>query len=72
MKKKRHAQAQASAQYSDVSVCVIESDNGKKRLDVDDLPNGKQWSKAKTKKSSSQNKSLLRKTCSTDKVEIMA
>jgi hypothetical protein len=75
IKKKRRARARASAQSSDsdssdsdMAVGVIESDNDKKRSDVD-LPNGKQWSKAKTKKLSSQIKSLLRKTRKTDTVE---
>jgi hypothetical protein len=43
----------------------------KKRSDID-LPNGKKRSKAKTKKTSSQLKSSLRKTGKTDTVETMA
>jgi hypothetical protein len=68
IKKKSRARAQASAQSSDsdssdsdVSVGVIEADNDKKRSDID-LPNEKKRSKeAKTKKSSSQLKSSVRK-----------
>jgi hypothetical protein len=63
-KKKWRARAHASAQSSDieysdtvVSVGVIKSD----RSDID-LPNGNKRSKAKTKKSSSELKSCLRKT----------
>jgi hypothetical protein len=78
IKKKRRSRAQASAQSSDsdssgsdVSVGVVEPDNDKKRSDID-LPNGKKRSKAKTKKSSSQLKSSVRKTGKTDTVETMA
>jgi hypothetical protein len=78
IKKKCRTRGQASAQSSDsdssdsdVSVGVIEANNDKKRSDID-LPNGKYWSKAKTKKSSSQLKSSLRKTGKTDTVETMA
>jgi hypothetical protein len=75
-KKKRRARASAllsdsSSSDSEMSVGNIETVNVKKRSDRDQ-PNGKKRSGAKTKISSSQVKSSLRKSRNTDKVETMA